>query len=119
GLSSEIISFFIARDLRQIDAKPVSDGDEDITVYRIPLDPRAEQLERFLHTKRHAGVAVDYKVRPNEQCHPLSLPPRPTPTPPHPTPHTPPTPPSARPPSLPSCLLSPAVAVADLFLFFV
>lgn len=57
GLSTEIITFFHARDLRKV-AAGGGDMSEEIVVHEVPIDT----LPGWLAEKRREGCAVDYKV---------------------------------------------------------
>lgn len=57
GLSTEVITFFRARNLRKV-AVGGGDTSEKITVHEVPLDT----LNTWLAEKRRRGCAVDYKV---------------------------------------------------------
>jgi len=57
GLTDELLTFFEARDLKQV-GPGGGDPSEDIVVHRIP----AEALHNWLVAKQEAGVLVDPKV---------------------------------------------------------
>jgi ADP-ribose pyrophosphatase len=57
GLSSEILTFFLARDLQQVSAGG-GDHTESIEVHKIPLS----RVESFLDRKRKEGVLIDPKI---------------------------------------------------------
>lgn len=57
GLSTEIITFFEAHDLKRVTAGG-GDGGENIQVHEVQLS----DLESWLETKRKEGCLVDYKI---------------------------------------------------------
>jgi ADP-ribose pyrophosphatase len=57
GLSTEIITFFHALDVKKVEAGG-GDAGEAITVHEVPL----AGLELWLQAKRNEGILVDYKI---------------------------------------------------------
>jgi len=57
GLSTEVISFFLARGPKKI-SEGGGDGSENITVHLVPLN----ELTAWLDYKRREGCMVDYKI---------------------------------------------------------
>jgi ADP-ribose pyrophosphatase len=57
GLSSEMVTFFMAEELRW-SGKPDGEGTEEIEVYEI----EPERLDRWLEEKRKGGALIDPKV---------------------------------------------------------
>jgi ADP-ribose pyrophosphatase len=57
GLSSEILTFFLARELQQV-SEGGGDHTESIEVHKIPLS----RVESFLEMKRNQGILIDPKV---------------------------------------------------------
>ncbi len=57
GMTTEHIRFYRADNLLQI-GQALGDGDERLTVYRVPL----AELRRFVAARQDAGVQIDVKL---------------------------------------------------------
>ena len=57
GISSEVVSFYRARNVRK-EGKGGGVGGEDITVHEVPL----REIRNWLEEKERAGLAIDIKI---------------------------------------------------------